>query len=256
MLTSQVHEPSLAEFTLDGLLAGSFRLVELVRDDAVCRAVLRRERPPGRLTARERSVIERLIAGSSQKTVSFDLGVALTTVSVHLRVALDKLGIRRWEHAVLAGCIVAVGGDRAVESGSGAKPGPLDPDERLAVAKVELAPDSLAALTSAEREVALLVVDGLTNAEIGVQRRSSPRTVANQIASVFRKLGVHGRLELIRSLALGAPAGRVVRESGVRALEPAAPERPAALDVDATLAEVPALALVRPPLPELSPSSA
>src|SRR5215471_7318611 len=128
MVTSQQlqeWEQSHLEFTLDGFLDGSFRLVELVRDDAVVRAVLRRVRPPGRLTAREHSVIQRLIAGSSQKTVSFDLGVALTTVSVHLRVALDQLGVRRWEHAVLAGAIIAMGGGRAVESGSGAKPGPL-----------------------------------------------------------------------------------------------------------------------------------
>jgi len=199
MLTSQ-HvegwETDLKEFTLDGFLDGSFRLVELVRDDAICRAVLRRERPPGKLSARERCVIERLIGGSSQKTVSYDLGVALTTVSVHLRVALDKLGIRLWEHAVLAGAIIQSGD--TVDSSAG----PLGSDATLAVAKVELCPRSLSELTSAEREVALLVLDGLTNAEIGVQRKTSPRTVANQVAAVFRKLGVHGRLELIRRLAL------------------------------------------------------
>jgi DNA-binding NarL/FixJ family response regulator len=232
MLTSQQvtdWNPSLEEFTLDGFLDGSFRLVELVRDDALCRAVLRRERPPGRLSARERSVIQRLIAGSSQKTVSFDLGVALTTVSVHLRVALDKLGIRRWEHAVLAGAIIQAGGPHAVDSGSGAKPGPLGADERLAVAKVELCPHALGELTLAEREVTLLVIDGLTNAEIGVQRHSSPRTVANQIAAVFRKLQIHGRLELIRRLSLGA-----------RATEPSQPEETAALET-----------LPPPPVPQL-----
>jgi DNA-binding NarL/FixJ family response regulator len=198
-------EPRFEEFTLHGFLDGSFRLVELVRDDAVCRAVLRRERPPGKLSGRERCVIERLIGGSSQKTVSFDLGVALTTVSVHLRVALDKLGIRRWEHAVLAGAIIMAGGATAVENGWG---GTLGTDEQLAIAKVELFPKALSELTLAEREVTLLVVDGLTNAEIGVQRNSSPRTVANQIAAVFRKLGVHGRLELILRLALGVGASR------------------------------------------------
>jgi DNA-binding NarL/FixJ family response regulator len=200
MLTSQHVEEwgsDHKEFTLDGFLDGSFRLVELVRDDAICRAVLRRERPPGKLSARERCVIERLIGGSSQKTVSYDLGVALTTVSVHLRVALDKLGIRLWEHAVLAGALIQRGD--TVGSSAGA----LGGDPSLAVAKVELCRQALSELTSAEREVALLVLDGLTNAEIGVQRKTSPRTVANQVAAVFRKLGVHGRLELIRRLALG-----------------------------------------------------
>ena len=196
-------ESSLVEFTPDGLLDGSFRLVDLVRDDTVCRAVLRREPPPRRLTLRERSVIELLMAGSSQKTISFDLGVALSTVSAHVRFALDKLGIRLWEHAVLAAALIAVGGGRPVESGSGARPGPLEPDERLVVVKVELSREVLEKLTPAEREVALLALDGLTNAQIGAQRGASVRTVANQLASVFRKLNIYGRLELIRLLSLG-----------------------------------------------------
>ena len=71
---------------------------------------------------------------------------------------------------------------------------------------MELCSQSLKELTLAEREVTLLVLDGLTNAEIGAQRHSSPRTVANQIAAVFRKLSIHGRLELIRRLTLGVTA--------------------------------------------------
>lgn len=204
MLTSQHVEQwgsDFKEFTLDGFLDGSFRLVELVRDDAMCRAVLRRERPPGKLSARERCVIEKLIGGSSQKTISYDLNVALTTVSVHLRVALDKLGVRLWEHAALAGAIIQSSSD-AIDS----RGGHLGSDQSLAVVKVELCHRSLGELTCAEREVALLVLDGLTNAEIGIQRKTSPRTVANQVAAVFRKLGVHGRLELIRRLALPATA--------------------------------------------------
>jgi DNA-binding NarL/FixJ family response regulator len=236
MLSSQHVEQwgsGLGEFTLDGFLGGSFRLVELVRDDAICRAVLRRERPPGKLSGRERCVIERLIGGSSQKTVSFDLGVALTTVSVHLRVALDKLGIRLWEHAVLAGAIIQR--SHAVDSSRG----PLGGDESLAVAKLELCPRSLGQLTSAEREVALLVLDGLTNAEIGVQRKTSPRTVANQVAAVFRKLGVHGRLELIRRLALHAAPVTELRESTVTSPLETAPPPPRSFADLATLPLVP-----------------
>jgi len=163
------------------------------------------------------------------------LAVSLTTVSVHLRVALDKLGIRRWEHAVLAGAIIMEGGASAVESGSGAKPGPLGADEQLAIAKVELCPGSLAELTFAEREVTLLVVDGLTNAEIGVQRNSSPRTVANQIAAVFRKLDVHGRLELIRRLALRQVAATEPKASELPAICESAPPLRSVADVPAPL---------------------
>lgn len=221
MTTSQQvreWESSLVEFTPQGFLDGSFRLVDLVRDGTVYRAVLRRERPPGRLTLRERTVMELLLAGSSQKTISFDLGVALSTVSAHVGFALDKLGIRLWEHAVLAAALIAVGGGHPVESGAGARPGPLEPDERLVVVKVELSSEALEKLTLAEREVALLAVDGFTNAEIGVQRRASARTVANQLASVFRKLHINGRLELIRLVSLGqalaGPRHPVLAQSG------------------------------------------
>jgi DNA-binding CsgD family transcriptional regulator len=51
-------------------------------------------------------------------------------------------------------------------------------------------------LTAAEREVTLAALSGLSNAGIAKQRGSSPRTVANQLALVFRKLGVHSRAEL------------------------------------------------------------
>jgi DNA-binding CsgD family transcriptional regulator len=51
-------------------------------------------------------------------------------------------------------------------------------------------------LTVAERHVAGLVLDGLSNRSIAELRGTSVRTVANQIASVFRKLNVTGRAEL------------------------------------------------------------
>ena len=49
--------------------------------------------------------MESLIRGESQKAIAYELGVALTTVSAHLRVGLAKLGLR-WEQAVLAGAIL------------------------------------------------------------------------------------------------------------------------------------------------------
>ncbi|MBI3205666.1 MAG: helix-turn-helix transcriptional regulator [Myxococcales bacterium] len=56
-------------------------------------------------------------------------------------------------------------------------------------------------LTPAEREVALLVRRGLSNAEIARARGVALRTVANQIACLFRKLGVSSRVELARRVA-------------------------------------------------------
>ena len=56
-------------------------------------------------------------------------------------------------------------------------------------------------LSPAEREVALLAVQGATNAAIARRRGTSDRTVANQLAAVFEKLGVHSRAELAALLS-------------------------------------------------------
>ena len=61
-------------------------------------------------------------------------------------------------------------------------------------------------LTRAEVEVARLALAGLSNRQIASRRRRSPRTVANQLAAMFRKLGVCSRLELFALFARGEPA--------------------------------------------------
>ncbi len=60
---------------------------------------------------------------------------------------------------------------------------------------------AVAALTPAERDVATLVASGAKNAEIARRRGTSVRTVANQLASIYRKLGVSSRAELVRKLS-------------------------------------------------------
>jgi DNA-binding CsgD family transcriptional regulator len=70
--------------------------------------------------------------------------------------------------------------------------------EELALFELPLGPPRLPpTLTRADRAVAALVIDGATNAEIARRRRVSVRTVANQVASIFRKVGVGSRGELV-----------------------------------------------------------
>jgi DNA-binding CsgD family transcriptional regulator len=60
-----------------------------------------------------------------------------------------------------------------------------------------------AVLTPAEREVVELVLRGKSNREVAEARGTSVRTVANQLAVAFRKLGVSGRLQLYALAAQG-----------------------------------------------------
>ena len=52
------------------------------------------------------------------------------------------------------------------------------------------------ALSSAEREVALLLLKGLSHKEIAPLRGCSERTVRHQARAVYRKAGLAGRIEL------------------------------------------------------------
>ena len=53
-------------------------------------------------------------------------------------------------------------------------------------------------LTEAERDVLARVVRGDSNAAIAKARKSSVRTVANQVASLLRKTSAKSRYDLIR----------------------------------------------------------
>ena len=53
-----------------------------------------------------------------------------------------------------------------------------------------------AALTRREREVALLLVDGLTNAELARRLYISPKTVAIHVSNILHKLGVSSRTDV------------------------------------------------------------
>jgi DNA-binding CsgD family transcriptional regulator len=76
-------------------------------------------------------------------------------------------------------------------------------DLKFAVLSVPLADSStMAALTPVEREVATFAAAGLSNAAIGRCRGTAERTVANQMASILRKLRVNSRYELAARLAL------------------------------------------------------
>lgn len=55
-------------------------------------------------------------------------------------------------------------------------------------------------LTSAERSIVLDLIAGRSRQAIARARATSPRTVANQVAAIFRKLGVESRIGLLVAL--------------------------------------------------------
>ena len=59
------------------------------------------------------------------------------------------------------------------------------------------APVFLDGLTEAERDVVTGILRGESNGAIANRRGTHARTVANQVAGIFRKLGVRSRSELV-----------------------------------------------------------
>jgi DNA-binding NarL/FixJ family response regulator len=62
-------------------------------------------------------------------------------------------------------------------------------------------PPALAKLPPGEAAVARLAASGFSNKEIALARKRSERTIANQLASIYRKLGVGSRANLTAYLA-------------------------------------------------------
>lgn len=64
-------------------------------------------------------------------------------------------------------------------------------------------PTAPIALPAAEREIAALLFEGLSLAAIARRRGRSRFTVMNQVRSLYRRLGVVSRVDLVRVLARG-----------------------------------------------------
>jgi DNA-binding NarL/FixJ family response regulator len=68
----------------------------------------------------------------------------------------------------------------------------------------ESGPELPASLSSAEAEICRMLLNGASNAEIARRRRRSERTIANQVASVLKKLGARSRADLPVALRRGS----------------------------------------------------
>jgi DNA-binding CsgD family transcriptional regulator len=153
------------------------------------------------LARRERRVVMSAVRGSSNKSIAYELGVSPSTVASHLRRALRKLrlGSRRE--------LVQLLGSTDGESAFG-----LSCPEGLRASRFEVGEEAYAVfesaltdpadseltriLSEAEQDVAKRALEGKSNPEIARERGTSIRTVANQMASIFSKLGVGSRAEL------------------------------------------------------------
>lgn len=207
-------DPDEAVATWRAMVEGRWTLVERTDTDGK-RLLLahRNDRPRalGALGRIEVAVAGLAALGHSDKYIGYELGIARSTVSTHLARALEKL------HLPDRRALVAAHGPLTV-AGTALR-GALPPPRGLVVHVLELGSRELvqfewdrtgavrppAVLTAAEQEVFDRVLRGCSNRSIAEERGRHPKTIAKQIASLCRKLGVGSRLELIARM--GAPRG-------------------------------------------------
>jgi DNA-binding CsgD family transcriptional regulator len=136
------------------------------------------------LSLREQTVLDYVLAGRSGKWIALELGLSEPTVARTIRWALRRLGVS--STSMLAGVRSA-----QFESLDG-----IDDGRELMVAR-QAATLSFAALSRAELDVATGILNGMPMAAIARARGARLGTVAHQASSIYRKVGVSSRRELV-----------------------------------------------------------
>ena len=181
---------------LEGLIAGAWSVAAELDSHDCLYLVVRGNAPEARiaraLTPLEREMLERVALGQSNKFVSYELGTSESCVSAYLTRARLKLGVRsRTELVQLMQFGNLASTDPCAESFC------VQAGESVVLRVAREQGATPAILTSSERFIFRAILAGLSNAEIAMQRGRSLRTVANQVVSVFRKLAISSRAELV-----------------------------------------------------------
>lgn len=186
-------DPLQAMELWQGLIDGRWSLLDVIDTDGRKFTVLKENplevRSHTSLSERERQVAFLVGRGHHVKLVAYELGLSASTVRSQLRSALRKLNLE--DRSALCRLVADIstpkGATRVEDLGV------------LALAEAPLrVPESL---TDAEREVAQMVYRGMSNGDIAVRRGTAPTTVANQLASIYRKLDISSRDEMMQHLA-------------------------------------------------------
>lgn len=175
--------------------------------------------------ASSQTILCETFAARAQKVVSIQRGIAPSTVSAALRQALTYLGLECAPSRIPLLLVIAAeaGLLGATVPGAFCIKQQVGDHQYTTLLLHDPRAWLLARLPSSEACVARLRLHGASLDEIAHLRGRSERTVANQLASVYRKLGVYGRGELLALLIAEYLHGNVPPPPPVPATTPARP---------------------------------
>jgi DNA-binding NarL/FixJ family response regulator len=179
-----------------GLVGGHWSLVEHWEKDGRRYLAAIRNRPgivdPRALTRSEASVLHYVGLGAPNKEIAFTLGLSSGAVSRALSQLLRKFRCKgRVDLAHFADPARLARID--LEN--------LDPDVSVLSTNVGPMAPATTKLSAAEREIAGFVLRGFSNDRIARERSTSAHTIANQLRTLYVKLGVSSRSELAAVLS-------------------------------------------------------
>lgn len=177
------------------------------------------DRTCGPLDSRSVAVLDLILSGTQQKVIAADTKRSASTVSATAQRAMLELGLEC--QVSRFPMLLKV----MYRSWQILKPtGTRDQDQNLGTPRIIniFRPDACLQrrLSPSEYEVARDLVDGLRQDQIALRRRTSQRTIANQVANVYQKLRVSGRNELMAWL-VEQDGDLLVERSPVRELHSA-----------------------------------
>ena len=162
------------------------------------------------LSPRDTEILERALLEGVRKSVAVDFGLCPSSIAEILRRCFVFMGLSCWPSRIPLLLVMAAHAKQSPDPQRGAK-AVLALNQQFRRQTISVArPDNQLAewLSPAEYAVTRLLIEGKSYDELARLRQTSKRTVANQLASAFHRLGISGRAELLCLLASGKLSSR------------------------------------------------
>ncbi len=159
------------------------------------------------LTALEWQTGERILCGDPAKVVADEFAVSCSTVCVYAQTMIASLCDRSAASQARAFLVLCACASRNNLSTLAAVDGIAENGDVVLSAGLGNEAVMRARLSRAEYEIVQAILLGKASQEISRERKTSMRTVANQLNAIYRKLGISGRRELVVAALMQRAAG-------------------------------------------------
>jgi DNA-binding CsgD family transcriptional regulator len=159
--------------------------------------------PSGTMRVRDTEILEQALLCGVRKLVAVDVGLSCSSIAVIMQSCFQFMGLDCLPSRIPGLVVAAAHARRHPATPPAAFLKTTRRRERARHTVTVRRPDAELSdwIAPAELAVVRLLIEGMSYAEIAEARETSIRTVANQVASGFRRLGVSGRAELLCLLA-------------------------------------------------------